>query len=141
MLETTLADLRSETERQKAEMGQMVSAQEDLHNASLVFFGLVDGGSEGMIQLYEEMPGPGDSAPPKPIATMKQGRWVRMVYPKYHVDHTSRSSGTDHRVASTWYCAQIIDAKTADMRILYVPDRNATGDPSFSRFDTYNRSL
>ena len=104
---------------------------EETHNC----FGLVDGGEAGVVKLFKTYPTSFSPDPGEPVAQAKKGRWLKIVYPRRFHEHIGEGGGT---VVDTWYCVQVLNAKTADIQSMWTCDKVADG-PAFQRFDFYAR--
>jgi hypothetical protein len=127
-LKAQIASLRQDMEFAKE---AIITARDE----AKTFYGLVDGGKNGMVLIYNELPTTENPEPKAPAAKARSGRWLKLAYPRFTFERVSESGP----VTDTWYSMHVIDPVKGDISQKWVRDTVQDGSPSFSRFDVFPR--
>ena len=126
LLKGEIASLRDELDLAKEAIG---AARDD----TKCFYGLVDGGKNGIALIYNNLPTVENPVPLTPSAKTRKGRWLKLSYPKVTFERISE----DGPVTDTWYSVHVIDPTSGDISQKWTRDTLPDGTATFSRFDMY----
>ncbi len=130
-----VASLRTQVTALREELGVVRESLAVVRDETKVFYGLVDGGSAGVVLIYNDLPTVENPLPGAPAAKARRGRWLRLAHPKFTFQRVSESGP----VTDTWFSVHLIDPKSGELSQKWVMSTTLDGSPSFTRFDVLPR--
>ena len=94
------------------------------------YFGQVGGDPSRRVYVYPNPPST-QAGMPAAVFTIPGGKWMRVCAPREMIT-TSDGEGT--LKSSGWFHLQHVDAKTGELRDLWVPDVGEDGQATFGKF-------
>lgn len=127
------SDLLSELQALRAQVQQLT---DDLNDSSKQFYGLVAGGGDNVVLLYDVIPD--NIAVARPQCKSSRGKWLKLSYPRRLVQRTT----IDQKVVnSIWLRAYAIKESTGEMMQYWVNSSCPDGSEAFEKFMVYPVSV